>query len=113
MPDFATAREVLGFGKRLSRQELVRALRFSIAAEYEAVQIYEQIIEAIDQPGIKGVIMDIIDEEKLHAGQFMDLLFEVDPEESKTYERGARENREIKQKHGPPLSHKDLKDRKI
>ncbi len=96
MSDFATAREVMGFGRKLSREELIRSLRFSIAAEYEAVQIYEQIVESIDDPQIKAVILDIIDEEKLHAGQFMDLLFGLDPEESNTYQRGAQENKEIR-----------------
>jgi uncharacterized protein len=100
MSDFATAREVLGFGRKLSRGELIRALRFSIAAEYEAVQIYEQIIEAVDDPQIKAVVTDIIDEEKLHAGQFVDLLCGIDPEELKAYQKGAQENMEIREKEG-------------
>lgn len=98
MPDFATARGVEEFGKKLSKGELVRALRFSVAAEYEAVQIYEQIIEATDNPHVIAVVSDIINEEKLHAGQFLDVLFEIAPEEKKPYDDAVRENKAIKEK---------------
>ena len=98
MPVFSTIRETLALGKKLSASELARALRFSIAAEYEAVQIYEQIIESIDDPQIKAVIMDIVQEEKVHAGQFIGVLFEVAPEEAKYYDQGTQENKKIKRR---------------
>jgi rubrerythrin len=98
LPDFATARETISFDKKLSKKELIRAIRFSIAAEYEAVQIYEQIVEAIDDPKVKAVITDIVNEERVHAGQFLNILFDLDPSESKYYDEGAQENAEIKQK---------------
>ncbi|MFB3887933.1 MAG: demethoxyubiquinone hydroxylase family protein [Candidatus Bathyarchaeia archaeon] len=97
MPDFATAREIRKFDKKLSREELARALRFNIAAEYEAVQIYEQIVEAIDDEYMKAVIRDIINEEKLHAAQFWELLVNVDPEEAKAHKQGIEENKKHKQ----------------
>jgi rubrerythrin len=96
MPDFTSAFNAKSFDKLLSRSEFVRALRFSIAAEYEAVQIYEQIMEAITDEHAKRVINDIINEERLHAGQFMDLLFAVAPEEKTFYDKGAQENQGFK-----------------
>ncbi|MCW3996142.1 MAG: rubrerythrin [Candidatus Bathyarchaeota archaeon] len=97
MPDFATAYGVKSLDKKLSKNELIRALRFSVAAEYEAVQIYEQIVEAIDDDGTKVIIQDIISEEKLHAGQFLSLLFDLAPDEREPYVKGEAENKELKQ----------------
>ena len=62
------------------------------------MQIYEQIVDAAEDPKIKAVITDKINEEKVHAGQFLDILFELDLNESKYYDQGAKENVEIKQK---------------
>ncbi len=100
MPGFATVREGLELGKKLSHGELVRALRFSIAAEFEAVQIYEQIAEATNDAGVRAVFEDVIREEKIHAGQFLGALYEVAPEEARRYEEGMAENRDLKQPAG-------------
>ena len=96
MPDFATAFNTGSFEKKLSATELVRAIRFSIASEYEAIQIYEQISEATEDKHVKTVIKDIIDEEKLHAGQFLDLLYKLAPDEKLINDKGAKENKEKK-----------------
>lgn len=93
MPSFSTIKDTTGLGKKLSKAELARALRFSIAAEYEAVQIYEQIIESIDDDYVIAVIKDIIDEERVHAGQFLEVLFRIVPDESKKYAEGSEENK--------------------
>ncbi len=92
MPDFTTAFSAKGFDEKLSPSELIRAIRFSVAAEYEAVQIYEQIIEATDNQHVKAVINDIINEERLHAGQFLELLFTLAPDEKSIYDKGMQEN---------------------
>ncbi len=91
-PDFATAQNTRSFEKKLSASEFIRALRFSVAAEYEAIQIYEQIVEAIEDQHAKAVINDIINEERLHAGQFLELLFSIEPDEKSIYDKGAAEN---------------------
>jgi len=36
-------------------------------------------------------LMDIADEEKVHAGEFLRLLHELDPEEEKFYAEGKEE----------------------
>ncbi len=64
------------------------------------MQIYEQIIEATDNPQVIAVITDIINEEKLHAGQFLSVLFEIAPEEKTPYESAKKENEELEQKKG-------------
>jgi len=37
------------------------------------------------------VLTDIADEERVHAGEFLRLLHELDPEEAKFYAEGAEE----------------------
>ena len=96
MPDFATIKGTASLGRKMTSAELVRAIRFSVAAEYEAIQVYEQIVEAVEDESIKAVIKDVIEEEKVHAGQFLDVLFRLEPQESKKYDQGARENKEIR-----------------
>ncbi len=79
----------------LSKEELVRAIRFLVAAEYEAVQLYVQLAESIDDPLAKAVLLDIADEEKVHAGEFLRLLKELAPDEEEFYQEGYEEVEEI------------------
>jgi len=79
----------------LTKDELARALRLSIADEYEAIQIYQQMAEGVDDKGIKKVIMDIIREEQKHASQFWELLSRVVPEEEEIYDEAVKENKEL------------------
>ncbi len=66
-----------------------------IAAEYEAVQLYVQLAESTDSELAKEVLYDIADEEKVHAGEFLRLLKELDPDEEKFYQEGYEEVEEI------------------
>ena len=45
MPDFAPAFTVKASDRKLTRGELIRAIRLSIADEYEAIQVYTQLAE--------------------------------------------------------------------
>lgn len=40
MPEFATAFTGLPTYRKLTKHELIRAIRFMIAAEYEAIHLY-------------------------------------------------------------------------
>jgi rubrerythrin len=101
MPDFGTAFSGMAKGKKLSHEELVRAIRFMIAAEYEAIQLYMQLAESTDNNLAIEVLKDIADEERVHAGEFLRLLKELAPDEAKFYAEGAEEVEEEieKQKH--------------
>jgi len=81
--------------KKLSKEEMVRILRFSIAAEYEAVQMYEQAAEASDNFLFKRIMLDIANEEKVHAGELLRVLFELDENEKKFMDKGFDEVQEI------------------
>ena len=91
MPDFGNPFSGLAKERKLTEQELVRAIRFMVAAEYEAVQMYMQLAESIDNKLAAEVLKDIADEERVHAGEFLRLLKELAPDEEKFYSDGAQE----------------------
>jgi rubrerythrin len=91
MPDFGNPFSGLAEDRKLTENELIRAIRFMIAAEYEAVQLYMQLAESTDNKLAIEVLKDIADEERVHAGEFLRLLKELDPDEEKFYSEGARE----------------------
>jgi rubrerythrin len=97
MPEFGTPFSGLAKEKKLTKEELIRAIRFMVAAEYEAIQIYMQLAESTDNKLAQEVLKDIADEERVHAGEFLRLLKELAPDEQKFYEEGAEEvDEEIK-----------------
>ncbi len=94
MPEFATAFSGLAAKRQLTHPELVRAIRFMVAAEYEAIQLYEQLAESTDHALARKVLLDIADEEKEHAGEFQRLLQEIAPQDEEFYEEGRGETEE-------------------
>jgi rubrerythrin len=91
MPEFGTPFSGLAKKEKITESELIRAIRFMIAAEYEAIQLYMQLAESTDNKLAQEVLKDIADEERVHAGEFLRLLDELDPEEKKFYKQGAEE----------------------
>ena len=91
MPDFGQPFSGLAKDKKLTDAELIRAIRFMVAAEYEAIQLYMQLAESTDNKLAIEVLKDIADEERVHPGEFLRLLHELDPEEAKFYQEGAEE----------------------
>lgn len=91
MPDFGQPFSGLKKEHKISDQELIRSIRFMIAAEYEAIQLYMQLAESTDNKLAIEVLKDIADEERVHAGEFLRLLKELDPDEEKFYAEGAEE----------------------
>ena len=91
MPDFGSPFSGLAKERKLTDAELIRAIRFMIAAEYEATQLYMQLAESTDNKLAIDVLKDIADEERVHAGEFLRLLYELAPDEEKLYAKGAKE----------------------
>ena len=91
MPVFGSPFSGLTNGRKLTDEELVRAIRFMVAAEYEATQLYMQLAESTDDKLAVEVLKDIADEERVHAGEFLRLLRELPPDEEKFYAEGAKE----------------------
>lgn len=91
MPEFGSHFSGLASDRKLTDEELIRAIRFMIAAEYEAIQLYMQLAESTDNKLAIEVLKDIADEERVHAGEFLRLLHELAPDEEKYYTEGADE----------------------
>jgi len=95
MPEFCNPFAVRKSERKLTAEELARAIRFMIAAEYEAIQLYQQTAESTDNALAREVLIDIANEEKEHAGEFLRLLRELDPDEEKFYQVGYEEVEEM------------------
>ncbi len=91
MPDFGSPFSGLANDRKLTHEELIRAIRFMVSAEYEAIQLYVQLAESTDNELAKEVLYDIADEEKVHAGEFLRLLRELAPDEEGFYREGYDE----------------------
>ena len=96
MPSFGNPFEGLAADRKLTHSELVRAIRFLVAAEYEAVQLYVQLAESTDNELAKVVLNDIADEEKVHAGEFLTLLKTLAPDEDSFYKQKEEEVEDLK-----------------
>ena len=91
MPEFGSPFSGMASDRKLTESELVRAIRFMIAAEYEAIQLYMQLAESTDNKLAQEVLKDIADEERVHAGEFLKLLYHLAPDEEEFYNKGFKE----------------------
>jgi rubrerythrin len=74
MPEFVNPFSGKVPDRKLTHEELVRAIRLNIAAEHEAIHLYMAHAEATDHPLAKKVLIDVANEERQHVGEFMRLL---------------------------------------
>ena len=95
MPEFGHPFSGLALDRKVTHEELIRAIRYNIAAEYEAIQLYMQLAESTDNEKAKAVLVDIANEEREHVGEFLRLLKELEPDEEKYYQEGAEEVEEM------------------
>ena len=91
MPGFGSPFSGLANDRKLTHEELVRAIRFMVAAEYEATQLYMQLAESTDNKLAVEVLKSIAGEELVHVGEFLRLLHELAPDEETFYAKGAKE----------------------
>jgi rubrerythrin len=91
MPEFGNPFSGVANKRKLTDTELIREIRFMVAAEYEAIQLYIQLAESTDNKLAIEVLEDIADEDKVHAGEFLRLLKELAPDEEAFYTKGAKE----------------------
>jgi rubrerythrin len=90
MPEFVNPFSGL-VPRKMSAGELLRALRLNLAAELEAVHLYVSHAEATDDELAKRVLLDIANEERQHAGEFLALIKRLAPDEAGFLEAGALE----------------------
>ena len=86
--------------RKMTKEELIQAIRFDISGELEAIYGYEAHYLATDDPLAKEVLKDIRDEEKAHIGELMTLLRYLDPKEQEKFDGGVEEVHEEMEKMG-------------
>ena len=81
--------------RKLTKAELIQALRLDISSELEAMFLYDAHAMATDDPLVKKVLQDIHDEEKGHAGELLALMRYLDPSAAALLFGGHGEVREM------------------
>jgi len=81
--------------RKFTINELIEALRISIIAELDAVNLYLQFARACSDEKVRRIFEDIAKEEKTHVGEFLALLKTLDAEQASQLEAGEKEVKEI------------------
>lgn len=112
MPNFANPFQG-NVNRKLTKEELIQAIRLDIAGELEAIYVYDAHVIATDDPVAKRVIADIRDEEKAHVGELMTLLRHLDPSEAEHFISGENEVKEMLEELGIAPKSQDAPARSV
>lgn len=66
-------------------------VRLSMIAELDAVNLYERMAKIAKNQNLKKVLLDVANEEKVHAEEFETLLEELDPDYEEAEEEAEEE----------------------
>jgi rubrerythrin len=91
MPEFANPFAGKVPDRKLTTEELIRAVRLDLAAEEEAIHLYVAQAEVTEHPLARKVLIDVANEERQHAGEFQRLLQILTGDEDKWLAEGASE----------------------
>lgn len=86
--------------KKMTKYDLIQAVRADIVGELEAIYLYDAHANATDDPVVKAVLGDIRDEERAHCGELYTLLKYLDPAEAEHLASGEQEVKEMMEKLG-------------
>jgi rubrerythrin len=70
-------------------------LRAAIIAEFDAINLYEQMAALTENKHLKTILLDIAKEEKTHVGEFQALLLMNDKQQEKELAEGKKEVEEL------------------
>lgn len=85
--------------ERITKKDLDKEiLRVAIIAEFDAINLYEQMAALTENKHIKTVLLDIAREEKTHVGEFQALLLAFDQQQEKELTEGKKEVEEVTDK---------------
>lgn len=94
MPSFASPFSG-NIDRKISKTELMQVLRMDVAAELEAIYLYDAHSCATEDPLAKKVLADIRDEEVEHVGELMALMRYLDPSVAELLLGGEGEVKEM------------------
>jgi len=95
MPNFPDPFSGMVPNRKMNTRELTRALRLDIAAEQEAIHLYEAQADATNDQLASRVLQDLADEERVHVGELQKLLNIVLENEEVLFEEGLSEVSEM------------------
>ena len=81
--------------RKMNAAELARAIMQDIAAELDAVAVYQAHIDATDDERAKKVLAHARDDEKEHVGEFLALLEILDLKQAEYIKKGKAEIAEL------------------
>jgi len=95
MPEFVNPFSGTVPDRKLTKAELIRAIRLNVAAEHEAIHLYMAHADATDHALAKEVLIDIANEEREHVGEFNRLLEILTGDEAEWLADGREEVNEM------------------
>jgi rubrerythrin len=82
--------------EKIKKEDLNKEiLRAAIIAEFDAINLYEQMASLTDDKHLKTILLDIAKEEKTHVGEFQALLLMNDNQQEKELAEGKKEVEEL------------------
>jgi rubrerythrin len=82
MRDSGSPLSGLATGRQLTNADLVTAIRFMVAAESEATQLYAQLAESTDNKRAVDVLGEMAGEQLVRVGAFLRLLRDLAPSDT-------------------------------
>ena len=70
-------------------------LRAALMAEFDAINLYEQMAAKTNDADLKKVLLEVAKEEKEHVGEFEEMLLRKDKQQVEELEEGKEEVREM------------------
>lgn len=91
MAEFLDPYRGMAPARKMTDTELTRALRLDLSAEMEAIHLYQAHADATNNELVRKVLLDIADEERVHAGEFQRLIKILLQDEEELLAEGAQE----------------------
>jgi len=80
-----------GLKTPLKNGDLVRALRLDLAAEEDAIHLYTAHADATDNILVRALLVDISNEERIHAGELLHIIDALNEDEQDFILKGYSE----------------------
>lgn len=88
---FSNAFSQNGIDRKLSKEELIRAIRAMIAAEMDAANLYTQLADNCADNSAEKILRAVATEELVHVGEFRHVLELLDPADDEACKQGRKE----------------------
>ena len=69
----------------------IEFLRLALISELDAINLYEQMANVVQNPSVKKVLLHIAKEEKTHVGELQTLVLTLDSEQNEEMVEGRKE----------------------